>query len=58
MTGGRTPDTSIEEVRVLHVDDDPDFLELARTFLKREDDRTTTAPAMDRRNSSMVTSTV
>ncbi|MDY6817178.1 MAG: PAS domain S-box protein [Halobacteriales archaeon] len=41
MTGGRTPDTSIEEVRVLHVDDDPDFLELARTFLKREDDRFT-----------------
>jgi len=28
-----------EPIRVLHVDDDPDFAEMAATFLEREDDR-------------------
>ena len=27
------------DVRVLHVDDDPDFVDLASTFLHRQDDR-------------------
>jgi len=26
-------------IRILHVDDDPDFAEMAATFLEREDDR-------------------
>jgi len=30
-----------EPVRVLHVDDEPDFVETASTFLEREDDRLT-----------------
>ena len=29
----------LEPIRVLHVDDDPDFVELAATFLERADDR-------------------
>jgi len=29
----------IESIRVLHVDDDPDFADLTATFLEREDDR-------------------
>jgi len=29
----------LEPIRVLHVDDDPDFVELAATFLERTDDR-------------------
>ncbi|WP_460917915.1 ATP-binding protein [Salinarchaeum chitinilyticum] len=28
-----------EQIRILHVDDDPGFLEVAETFLEREDDR-------------------
>jgi len=28
-----------EPIRVLHVDDDPEFLDLAATFLEREDER-------------------
>ncbi len=28
-----------DEIRVLHVDDDPDFVEMAATFLERADDR-------------------
>jgi len=35
MRGARTPE---ESIRVLHVDDDPDFAETAATFLEREDD--------------------
>jgi PAS domain S-box-containing protein len=29
----------VDSIRVLHVDDDPDFAEVAATFLEREDDR-------------------
>ncbi|WP_135662754.1 hypothetical protein [Halorhabdus rudnickae] len=28
-----------ETIRILHVDDEPDFAEMAATFLEREDDR-------------------
>ncbi len=34
-----------DQIRVLHVDDDPDLVELAATFLEREDDRITVATA-------------
>jgi PAS domain S-box-containing protein len=43
-----------EPIRVLHVDDDPDFVELAATFLEREDERfavetaTSVAAGLDR----------
>jgi PAS domain S-box-containing protein len=40
---GRTSDT----IRVLHVDDEPDFAELAATFLEREDDRFEVETATD-----------
>jgi PAS domain S-box-containing protein len=33
------PETSRRPIRILHVDDRPDFLDVARTFLEREDDR-------------------
>jgi PAS domain S-box-containing protein len=32
-------DSVPEEIRVLHVDDEPDFADMAATFLEREDDR-------------------
>lgn len=31
--------TTTEQIRVLHVDDDPDFADLAGTYLEREEDR-------------------
>ena len=34
-----------ESIEVLHVDDDPDFVELAATFVEREDDRFTVRTA-------------
>jgi PAS domain S-box-containing protein len=36
-----TPHDQIEKIRVLHVEDDPDFAEMAATFIQREDDRIT-----------------
>ena len=35
------PDASLEQIQVLHVDDEPPLLDLAKTFLEREDDRFT-----------------
>jgi PAS domain S-box-containing protein len=32
-------DADVDRVRVLHVDDDPEIVDLAATFLRREDDR-------------------
>jgi PAS domain S-box-containing protein len=32
-------DANVDRVRVLHVDDDPEIVDLAATFLRREDDR-------------------
>ncbi|WP_136716078.1 ATP-binding response regulator [Halorientalis salina] len=32
-------DVDVDPIRVLHVDDDPEIVDLAATFLKREDDR-------------------
>ena len=44
----QSTDDSIDAIRVLHVDDEPDFADLTATFLEREDDRievrTATAP--------------
>jgi PAS domain S-box-containing protein len=34
-------------IRVLHVDDEPDFVDMAATFLEREDDRITVRAATD-----------
>ena len=30
---------SLDAIRVLHVDDEPDFADIARIFVEREDDR-------------------
>ena len=38
---------SDEAIRVLHVDDDPEITDLARTFLERSDDRITVRTAAD-----------
>ena len=38
-------ESSSETIRVLHVDDEPDFADLAATFLEREDDRFTVETA-------------
>jgi len=37
--------TAREDVDVLHVDDEPEFADLTRTFLEREDDRFTVETA-------------
>ncbi|MBB6646308.1 response regulator [Halobellus ruber] len=39
------PHTSQQGIHVLHIDDDPDFADLVKTFLKREDDRFTVETA-------------
>ena len=36
---------SQQEIRILHVDDEPDFADLVKTLLKREDDRFTVETA-------------
>jgi PAS domain S-box-containing protein len=38
-----------DEVRILHVDDEPDFADMAATFLEREDDRFAVETATDAR---------
>jgi len=38
-------DVDVDPIRVLHVDDDPEIVDLATTFLEREDDRLTIEPA-------------
>jgi len=37
--------TLTQPIRILHVDDDPDFTDLTGTFLEREDDRFTVQTA-------------
>jgi PAS domain S-box-containing protein len=37
--------SDVDPIRVLHVDDDPEIIELASTFLEREDDRLSVEPA-------------
>ncbi len=39
------PDSSHRRIRILHVDDEPDFADLAGTFLERDDDRFTVETA-------------
>ena len=36
-----------DEIQVLHVDDEPDFADMAATFLEREDDRFSIETATD-----------
>jgi PAS domain S-box-containing protein len=38
-------DTSRQQIRILHVDDEPDFADLTETFLEQEDDRFTVETA-------------
>ena len=38
-------DTSRQQIRILHVDDEPDFADLTRAFLEQEDDRFTVETA-------------
>jgi len=38
-------DVDVDPIRVLHVDDDPEIVDLATTFLEREDDRLSIEPA-------------
>jgi PAS domain S-box-containing protein len=38
-------DVDVDRIRVLHVDDDPEIVDLATTFLEREDDRLAIEPA-------------
>jgi PAS domain S-box-containing protein len=38
-------DDDVDPIRVLHVDDDPEIVDLATTFLEREDDRLSIEPA-------------
>lgn len=49
-----------EQIRVLHVDDDPTSLDLTRTFLEREDERLTveTATSAEERAQHLAESTV
>jgi len=37
--------SNADEIRILHIDDDPDFVDLAEAFLEREDDRITVRTA-------------